>query len=164
MCPYCTKPFIYIHIYIIITVCWLYYIIHSLTIIYNYYCPPKILNRPLCPLLQKLLDETLHHIGEGLVSSTHVCVCVCVISQPTILARDWYRVHMCVCVCVCAISQPTILARDWYRVQMCVCVCVCHITTHHIGKGLPGHGLSCVLVEELVDVGVSQPVSDLQVS
>ena len=100
----------------------MYYIIHSLTIIYNYYCSPKILNRPLCPLLQKLLDETLHHIGEGLVSSTHVCVCVCVCHITT---------HH--------IGEGLVSSTH-------VCVCVCHITTHHIGEGLVSSTHVCVCV------------------
>ena len=35
---------------------------------------------------------------------------------------------------------------------------------HHVGVGLAGHALCGVLVEELVDVGLGQPVSDLQVT
>ena len=42
--------------------------------------PPKILNRPLCPLLQKLLDETLiwvlfHQISASLPSSALIRKC-----------------------------------------------------------------------------------------
>ena len=43
--------------------------------------PPKILNRPLCPLLQKLLDETF------------VIQCMCMCTQSSI-CMQWKCMHL----------------------------------------------------------------------